>query len=118
MEWTEAIKVGGTIAPVIGVGVWALIETRGRRVFASKNTEDLAKANQRQITLLTQAQEHQAELMKEAVVKPLGEIAEEVKAIRTGQQQAEVQIAHLTEGQKSLGRSLDELRARVDRERR
>ena len=99
----------------LGAIAWALIETRGRRVFASKKIEALANGNEDRIDLLEQAQTHQAELMREAVVKPLGEIAEEVKMIRTSQQQSEIQIAHLTEGQKSLGRSMDELRRRVNR---
>lgn len=118
MDWPEAVKVGLAAAPFVGAGVWGLIEARGRRVFASKKLEEehkatrtLANGNEDRIALLEQGHAHQAELIQESVVKPLGRIEEQLGALNATQ----IVVARLEEGQKALGRSLDDLRDRVER---
>jgi|GEM_PF-6634039 len=123
MNWTDIMSAGGAVAIPFSLGIWALIEWRGRRVWAPKKLEEdhaetarLANANEDRLALLEQAQVHQAEMLEASVVKPLEKISGQMDKVVETQETHGREIVALSGGQTSLGRSLDDLRGRMDRE--
>ena len=123
MEWTEVLSAAGAVAVPFGLSLWALVEWRGRRVWASKKleekhtkTRELADSTEDRVALLEQAHVHQAEMIQKTVVESLTRIEVQVGKITDSVEAHGQQIVALEGGQGSLGRSVDELRDRMNRE--
>lgn len=135
MTWIQsAVSVIAALVALAGV-VWLWIEHRGRKVFSTLDqfhglkvqviemdqcqikTRTLAEKNRDHIALLEQDRKYQAERMSEMVVKPLERVVERLEGITTVLNKHGEQLAVLEAGDRSLGRSLDQLRDEIHRER-
>lgn len=135
MNWVEIAGLVLAAAGILGVAVWAVIESRARRVFApltdfcelegkvgemekgQAEIRGLLQGQEQRIALLEQADLNQAERMSELVVRPLQKVVERLDAIATTQQRHGEMLATHAADLKSVGRTLDEFRIRIDRDR-
>ncbi len=116
------------LAGLVGGLLWALIVVRGRRIWVARSEyhpeQFVTRVEFRPDQWVTRKewemhQQRQAERIAEVIVEPLSKIADRLDRMSEEQARIIAAQARSEERDKAFGRSLDELRERVnDRERR
>jgi len=108
-DWVDFIAKLIVLAGAIAFPIWVLIEMRGRRIWVSKSEfkPDLFVTRQE----WKMQQQAQAERLAEVFLEPLHKIVGRLDRLAEAHARSE-------ERDKAFGRSLDDLRDRIDREKK
>jgi len=133
----DALQLGAALAIPAGLVIWALIEWRGRHVFATRQDlngvgkrvdncevrgeriETMAENNRERLGLLEAGLKADRERITETVAEPIKEIRKALMGIQETLTTMRVEhgskIAQHDRDLSALGRGVDELRGRVEK---